>query len=264
MRVVFLGDSLTEGVDGVSYLHLLRHQLDQDPDPGLRAVELVNAGVGGDTVVNLLRRAPADVAPLQPDWVVVFVGANDCMTALLRRSLPTLRTLRGIRYFSHNKAVRGAITPDRFRDGLRALVDMLATRTDAKVALCTPATMGESPRARRWRWLDQYAEMTRLVAAERGCALVDIRAAFKTAVAALPRRPALVPLTSLRARSVEPGDYERMAALRGLHLTFDGLHMTRRGAALIADTMHTWLREAAQPAVYSSAADTADGTDGNA
>jgi lysophospholipase L1-like esterase len=242
VRVVFLGDSLTEGVDGVSYLRLLRERIQRDER--LRDVELINAGVGGDTVVNLLRRVPADVVPQRPDWVVVFVGGNDCMTALLHRSLPTPRTRRGLRYWRDEKGIREAVTPDRFRDGMRALVDTLTTRTSARVALCTPATMGESPRVRRWRWLDRYAEVTRLVSAERGCDLIDVRAAFVCAVADLPPR---LPLSWVRAplvRFVAAGDWERMAALRGLRLTYDGVHMTERGAALIGDTMGAWLRQA--------------------
>jgi lysophospholipase L1-like esterase len=245
VRVVFLGDSLTQGVDGASYLRLLRERIQFDER--LRGVELLNAGVGGDTVVNLLRRVPTDVVPLQPDWVVVFVGVNDCTTALLRRSLPTPRTLRGLRYFGTEKAVRGAVTPDRFRDGMRALVDAPATRTGARIALCTPATLGESPRARGWHWLDRYAEVTRLVAAERDCALIDVRAAFVQAVAELPPRPALSWMRVALARFATPGDWEQMAALRGLRLTYDGVHMTQRGAALIADTMYGWLQRVTGP-----------------
>jgi lysophospholipase L1-like esterase len=251
MRAVFLGDSLTEGVDGTSYLRLLGERIERE---GLAPqIELINAGAGGDTVINLARRVALDVVPRQPDWVVVFIGVNDCTTALLHRSLPIPSTIAGLRYFRYQKQVRGAVTTQRFRDGLRTLVDMLATRTTAQVALCTPATIGESPRARGWRWLDRYAEITRLVAAERDCALIDVRAAFVQAVAGLPPRPALAALGGLRARFVAPGDYERMARLRGLRLTYDGIHMTRRGATLIADAMYAWLRDVAEQQAASAA-----------
>ena len=84
-RVVFLGDSLTEGTHGASYLAVLRSMLAQTP--ALSDVELINAGVGGDTVENLLRRVATDVTSHDPNWVVVLIGANDCTTWLIRRGL---------------------------------------------------------------------------------------------------------------------------------------------------------------------------------
>jgi hypothetical protein len=62
MRIVFLGDSLTEGVDGASYLRVLRGQVADDPR--LHSVTLINAGRGGDTVFNVARRVARDVVPV--------------------------------------------------------------------------------------------------------------------------------------------------------------------------------------------------------
>ncbi len=44
MRIVFLGDSLTEGVDGASYLRALNERIASDPQ--LRGATLINAGRG--------------------------------------------------------------------------------------------------------------------------------------------------------------------------------------------------------------------------
>src|SRR5260370_11933730 len=85
MRVGFFGDSRTEGTKGASYLRVLAARV--RAEQALGAVELVNAGVGGDTVVNLLRRMERAVVAQAPDWVVVFIGCNDCMTWQMRRSL---------------------------------------------------------------------------------------------------------------------------------------------------------------------------------
>ena len=54
MRIVFLGDSLTEGVDGASYLRALNERIASDPQ--LRGATLINAGRGGDTVLNAASR----------------------------------------------------------------------------------------------------------------------------------------------------------------------------------------------------------------
>lgn len=239
MRIVFFGDSLTEGVDGASYLRLLERRVREDARLG--DVELVNAGAGGDTVVNLARRMERDVVPYQPDWVVVFIGVNDCATYLNSRSLPTLTTYRSRRYFRDVKGVPQPVSPERFRDGLRIVVEGIRARTPARVAICTPSTHGESLRSRAWRTLDRYAAMARLVASERGCPVIDVRAALARELAGLPERSLTVRLRAAGVRPSEGMDVETVARRRGYVLTYDGVHYTARGAALVADVFEQWL-----------------------
>jgi len=237
-RIIFLGDSLTEGIDGASYLALLEERVKSAA--ALPGVQLINAGVGGDTVVNLARRVARDVVPLEPDWVIVFIGGNDHRTWLIRRTLPTRATYYTWRYFREQKRVRGGISPRRFADGLRALVDQLALRTSARIALCTPTTVGESLHAYAWHLLDRYADATRSVASERGCPLIDLHAIFAAELAKLPRRRLMLRLMS---PLIHGEDTEALASARGYQLTYDGLHFTRRGAALVADALYVWLRD---------------------
>lgn len=238
VKIVFLGDSLTEGREGAPYLHALQRRVTADAH--LRAVCLVNAGVGGDTVVNLARRIPREVIPLEPAWVVVQVGLNDATTYLLRHALPTPRTLLTRRYFRRHKRVR-AIAPGRFADGLRVVVDMLATRTTARIALCTPTTLGESPQSRRARLLDEYARVVRQVARERGCALIDVHAAFAARLGELPSRSQWSWVGARLARLLPAAAYDRRARLSGYTYVFDGVHLTDRGAELVADVLYAWL-----------------------
>ena len=68
MRIAFLGDSLTEGHPGESYLARLRRLLPGD--------ELRNGGRGGDTVPALLARL--EHTGLEPvDLALVWIGVND-------------------------------------------------------------------------------------------------------------------------------------------------------------------------------------------
>ena len=218
MRIVFFGDSLTEGVDGASYLRALG-ALAAD-DPRLEDVTLINAGRGGDTVLHLVRRVAQDVVPHAPDWVVIFVGVNDCRTWYVRRSLPTRANLGSVYYFLRRKGLWRAVTPRRYGEGLRALVDALRARTSARIALCTPATASEALDARAERMLDCYATQAREVASARNCPLIDIRAAFQAAAAARLRT------------DTPPTDYQ---------LTCDGVHLSDAGADLVASIFRDWL-----------------------
>ncbi|MBO4620128.1 MAG: hypothetical protein J5654_08460 [Victivallales bacterium] len=69
-RIVCLGDSLTAcGGEGGRYSDLL--QLD------LPAYEVINSGVGGDTLPGGLSRLEKDVLQWRPGVVIVELGAND-------------------------------------------------------------------------------------------------------------------------------------------------------------------------------------------
>ncbi len=68
MRIAFLGDSLTEGSPGESFLRRLARLLPGD--------ELLNLGRAGDTVPALLARLRADGVP-PGDAAVLWIGTND-------------------------------------------------------------------------------------------------------------------------------------------------------------------------------------------
>lgn len=83
MKIVFFGDSITDcGRDrndihslGNGYVKVLADKLRPIyPDTD---IELINKGVSGDEVFDLLRRVEVDVAALKPDVVVVMIGINN-------------------------------------------------------------------------------------------------------------------------------------------------------------------------------------------
>ena len=77
--IVFLGDSLTEGKIGASYVERIQKALGPE-------IRIINAGINGDTSQHLLRRLQTDVIAHKPDIVVVQVGLNDMGTANPSRS----------------------------------------------------------------------------------------------------------------------------------------------------------------------------------
>src|SRR4051812_6840913 len=72
-QVVFFGDSITAETPG--YIFLLSQVLDHAPRK--LDLKLINGGVSGDTVRDLLARLQSDVLSHNPDWVFVFIGTND-------------------------------------------------------------------------------------------------------------------------------------------------------------------------------------------
>jgi len=100
--------------------------------------------------------------------------------------------------------------------------------------------------------LGRYAAMARLVASERGCSLVDVRAAFERELASLPERSLTTRLCALAIRRPQEMDMEMLARRRGYALTYDGIHYNGQGAALVASVFEDWLLATIPLATHSA------------
>ena len=160
-RVVFLGDSITQGGDKPGgYVDLVRRAVKEShPDT---AIEVIGAGISGNKVPDLEGRLDRDVLAKKPTTVVVYIGINDVW-----------------------HSTRGQGTPkDRFESGLRSLVERIRA-VGARVILCTPSVIGEKTGGANPldAMLDDYSGVTRSVAASMKTGLIDLRQACLTHLA---------------------------------------------------------------------------------
>jgi lysophospholipase L1-like esterase len=111
---------------------------------------------------------------------------------------------------------RGGGTPKAtYEAGMRAIVDRMQA-AGILVFLCTPSVIGEKPAGANPLdvMLDDYAEVTRGVAAHTGATLIDLRRAFQ--------------------RHLEAHNPHQ--AVEGI-LTYDGVHLNAAGNRLVAQTI---------------------------
>jgi len=73
-RLIFVGDSLTAFFRGRNYVDLVGRAIASRHGAG---AEVINAGVGGDSIVSISKRLDRDVIVRQPTHVFIFEGAND-------------------------------------------------------------------------------------------------------------------------------------------------------------------------------------------
>lgn len=85
MKIIFFGDSITdcgrnrkdEKSLGNGYVKILADKLRPIyPDTD---IELINKGISGDKVCDLLARVKSDVIDLKPDAVVIMIGINNVL-----------------------------------------------------------------------------------------------------------------------------------------------------------------------------------------
>lgn len=219
MKIVFLGDSLTWGGYGGSFVSEVARRLPHK--------EIVNAGVGGNTVVNLLRRLD-DVIAQEPDGVFVMVGGNDAISY----SQPDTRP-----YYKKAQALPdGHVTPALFEQTYRELLTQLQLeRIQAWVGLPPSEYNSEVVAATR-----QYNAIANDVARGLNIPVLDLMAHFTPG--SIRNHPPLsikfIDTIGQRERSGWD-DFEGEKERQGFTYTFDGLHLTpdaaRRMGQIIAD-----------------------------
>ncbi|MBE3069889.1 MAG: SGNH/GDSL hydrolase family protein [Acidobacteria bacterium] len=197
-RIVFLGDSITEGGGGkTGYITLIQEALSaQHKDLG---IETVNAGISGHKVPDLQGRLDKDVIAKKPTIVFIYIGINDV-------------------WHWHKQAdgtMTGGTTKEAFEAGLKDIIARIKA-AGARVILCTPTVIGEKPDGKNERdaMLEEYSALSRGVAKGTGTPLLDLRNAF---------------IAYLKKHNKENKD-------RGI-LTADSVHLSDAGNRLVADQM---------------------------
>ena len=209
-RIVFHGDSITaQSGNPEGFTTLLQRELALKR-PELR-VRVSAAGESGRRTMGLAPSLPYDVLDQLPSVVFIFIGVNDVW---------------------HREPRFGGkgSTPEEYSAALRAEIDAIQ-QAGALPVLATPAVIGErTDGCNDMRLamntnppttgdpmladapLDQYAALSRAVAAEKGIALCDLRAAF---------------VEYLKAHNPE----QRFQGI----LTVDGVHLSAAGNRLVAE-----------------------------
>ena len=143
MKVLCLGDSLTEGTVGVGFIPLLEELL-----PGN---QYVNLGVNGDTITGLRRRA--ERLQQRGDAAIVWIGTNDVMM--------------------YPDWDNGSVEEEDYRLLLRA------TTGRAWIVSTLPPLIAEPEYAKMYEYsLGRATEMTKRLSEEAGCRYIDIQSSF--------------------------------------------------------------------------------------
>lgn len=224
MKIVLFGDSLTEGSYGGSYARHLARLMPEHT--------FINAGVGGDTVVHLLRRVERDVLAHQPDAVFVMVGGNDALS----HTFPAVRS-----YFRGAKRLEsGSVSPDVFARELRELYTQLQLAHIVTWVGLEPNEYNPAAAEAHTAYNHIAADAARAF----GLPVLDLAATFP-APHPLPDRPPLDIAFILTIGSREArgwAEYEGARAAGGFTFSFDGLHLTPEAAEQAADAIARFMR----------------------
>ena len=119
-KVVFFGDSITQaGVQAGGYIVRVDSMCKVEGKND--SYEFVGAGISGNKVYDLYLRIEEDVLAKNPDIVIIYIGVNDVW---------------------HKSSSGTGTDTDKFEKFYQAIINKLKAK-NIKVALCTPAAIGE-------------------------------------------------------------------------------------------------------------------------
>lgn len=223
MKLIFFGDSLTEGSYGGDYVAHIAKLRPRDT--------VINAGVGGDTIINLERRL-ADVIDQSPDGVFVMVGGNDAISY----SQPDTRP-----YYKQAKSIPdGFVSPDDFALAYRDVLTQLQTAHIPTWVGLPPIEYNLLVYQMMRGYNDLVADITRTM----NIPTLDLMQKF--APSTIPERTPLgLGIIFTIGERTQSGwsDYDTAQAQGNFTYTFDGIHLTPKSAVQFGDLIHHFIGE---------------------
>lgn len=224
MKLGFFGDSLTWGGYGGNWVPLVAQAFPMH--------EILNLGVGGDTVINLQRRLPSILEQHQPDALFVMVGGNDAVSYCM----PATRL-----YYKSNKGILpdGIVTPDLHASTYRELLEAIQLQhVQVFVGLSPTEYNRELVEVRH-----DYNQRVRDITARMNLPTLDLNPYF-TPTHPIEREPVSLKFIQEIGQRVSSAwsDFEAERAKFGYTYTFDGMHLLPSVAARFAQLIIAFLR----------------------
>lgn len=224
MNVIFFGDSLTEGIPGISYINILKEKLPQHA--------LVNCGKGGDTVISLYRRIKKINFSETYDIAFLWVGVNDVLVHVSKK-YPIIKLC------CHQPWAKNV---EKFISYYQKLLEIVMDKSK-KVFTVSPSIIGEDIHNKWNKKLGKLsAEIRRLSSDYESVEYIDVH---KELISRLSNKKSPNFILNSIARDVVAAwlfnsskRVERKSRERGLLLTLDGVHFNSDGAKIIADVFY--------------------------
>jgi len=220
MKIAFLGDSITEGIPGVSYVDIIRNSNEN--------FAVSNRGKGGDTVTSLLKRVKNMNDLKSFDVFVLFVGINDIYGKLTF-------TYKILKAMKNQKAVKDYM---QFENKYTELLNYLSA-FNKKIIVIPPLLLGEDLST---QWNDQVFELVKIVkglaTVNQNSVFLNVRKVFveelndKEVSNYLPLR--IIELGKDVTQLKNSDSVDKKSMERGLYLTLDGVHINSKGAKILS------------------------------
>jgi lysophospholipase L1-like esterase len=230
-RAVCLGASIVRGQVSTNFVNLLNQRMHK------YSFHFVNAGVNGDLAYNVLMRLNT-VVDKQPDFIIILVGTNDVIGALVPRLA---------KWYRRVKRLPQLPTEQWYRDNILKIVHYLKENTRAKIALASLPVLGENLTSTFNKTISAYNVHLKEIAIQEQVGYLPIH----------ERQEEYLARTQPTGRDFESGgrltrgllirhyllrqSFDTISKKYGYVLVTDGIHMNSRGASFIIEEIESFL-----------------------
>ncbi|PFE07736.1 GDSL family lipase [Bacillus cereus] len=214
MKIGLIGDSLTEGRPGVSFVNILIEKY-----PGMT---FINLGKPGESVKSLHTRLSKIKLESNYDLTFLWIGVNDVYSKLL-------------------KAQAQPVAEDHreFSDYFSKVLDIVI-RSSKHVVVVSPAIVGENIKNPSNCELRDLSSIIENISNQYpNVSFLDMQFVFEKRLANVHSSDYISTSVMTVLKDVffykNPARIERLSNKRGLHLTLDGIHLNNNGALIVAE-----------------------------
>lgn len=228
MKVLFIGDSITRGTKGVDWIKMI------EKDHPYWTLE--NAGVNGDTLNKLSERLKSHLNKSSNYDVIVFQsGMNDILLSMFKHRGFWFQKI----YRQQIKSGNIPLSPKEFEILLKHTMDYIQKNSEAQIVLPTLGCINEYLLAESNAKLFSYNSIIKKIAQEYDCVLADVSEAFQNELSKKKTQDycadSFSNTTFLDSISCNMGLADILSNKRQLHLTIDGIHLNKKGAAIFKE-----------------------------
>ena len=227
MKLLIVGDSITEGETGISYVEKLSNHYP--------ALHITNLGLGGDTLIGITNRLLEHIRKnCEYDAIVIEAGHNDILIPIFEQGEPPYKML------AKSLITRGSIPVEDveiFEHQYHNLLKLLTLRTDLPVYITTLSCIGETLSSYPNQKRKLYNEVIHKMVEKYDVKLIDVGILFDQYLSNCVTNHYLLE-DFFRAFVVDSKVIKTTQFLnnlseeRKLNVTIDGVHLNEIGANL--------------------------------
>lgn len=213
MRIGLIGDSLTEGRPGVSFLKLLQKRFPH--------ITFVNLGKPGESVKSLHSRLTKKKLETF-DLVFLWIGVNDVYSKLLSVQAQPV-----------------AKDHEEFKAYYQKVVECVLSSSNVVIAV-TPAIVGEDLNNVSNHEIKQLNTLITSIAHKHSnVSILNLHTVFENHLSSIKSSDYISTKVLTVMKDVlfykKTSRIDQLSKKRGLHLTLDGIHLNSKGAQIVVD-----------------------------
>ena len=222
--IACIGDSLTHGNIGQSWVDYLRQEFPNDV--------FLNEGINGNTAWQVIQRLDP-ILQCKPDLIILMIGTNDALGSFDINS--------GLRYKKNNELPE-VPTLEKYKEHLNELIEKIGIQS--KIAICTLPPIGENVNSEVNQHVNLFNDYIKLIANQKKLSLLPVSDALWSDIQSrtYPLKLEYNPKARLIMRRILGGIFHHylfkkswndISRAKGQWILFDQIHLNERGAEIV-------------------------------